>query len=127
MSKMLAYDLILMERVAHNNDRNGPLELQYAASPEKFCQGLEKSGILSDIARTMVEDAGKFQRFVDTAVGNRTMVNEEGGAVVMNLHQLTEMVIIEAGQQAKEQQAPQAQQSLENQPKEPELNVPGMN
>ena len=127
MSKMLAYDLILKERAANHNDKNGPLEQQYAASPEKFCQGLEKSGILSDIARTMVEDAGKFQRFVDTAVGNRTMVNEEGGAVVMNLHQLTEMVIIEAGQQAKEEQALQAQQNLENQPKEPELNVPGMN
>ena len=127
MSKMLAYDLILMERVANQNAKNGPLEQQYAASPEKFCQGLEKSGILSDIARTMVEDAGKFQRFVDTAVGNRTMVNDEGGAVVMNLHQLTEMVIIEAGQHAKEQQVPQEQQNLENQPKEPEINVPGMN
>jgi hypothetical protein len=37
------------------------------------------------------------------------------------------MVITEAGQHAKEQQVPQAQQNLENQPKEPELNVPGMN
>ena len=126
MSKMLAYDLILMERAANHNDKNGPLEQQYAANPEKFCQGLEKSGILSDIARTMVEDAGKFQRFVDTAVGNRTMVNEEGGAEVMNLHQLTEMVLTEATQHAKEQQAPQVQQNLENQPKEPEINVPGM-
>lgn len=126
MSKMLAYDLILMERAANHNDKNGPLEQQYAADPEKFCQGLEKSGILSDIARTMVEDAGKFQRFVDTAVGNRTMVNEEGKEVVMNLRQLTEMVLTEATQHTKEQQAPQAQQNLENQPKEPEINGPGM-
>lgn len=126
MSRMLAYDLILTERVANNNDKNGPLEQQYAASPEKFCQGLEKSGILSDIARTMVEDAGKFQRFVDTAIGNRTMLDGEGKEVEMNLRQLTEMVLTEATQHAKEQQAPQAQQNLENQPKELEINGPGL-
>ena len=124
MSKMLAYDLIMRERVSNGNEKGGRIEQQYLADPDQFCKGLEQSKTLQDIAATMVGDEGKFERFVQTAVLGRTITNEKGEKETVDLQKLTALVLTEQAQQAAnsqpemQMQAPQ-QQGLQNQAVEP--------
>lgn len=70
VAKMVAFDLIMRERVAQKGT-GGPIEQAYLAKPDVFCSILAKTDALQSIAKNM--NVAGMQRFLESAVENKVM------------------------------------------------------
>ena len=70
VAKMVAFDLIMRERVAQKGT-GGPIEKAYLAKPDVFCSTLAKTDALQSIAKNM--NVASMQRFLESAVENKVM------------------------------------------------------
>ena len=69
LAKMVAFDLIMRERLINGGKKGGDIERAYNAQPLQFCKKLEQTQALQNAAGNM--DAAGFQKLLDSAVSNK--------------------------------------------------------
>lgn len=69
LAKMVAFDLIMRERLINGGRQGGDIERAYNAQPQQFCKKLEQTQALQNAAGNM--DAAGFQKLLDSAVSNK--------------------------------------------------------
>ena len=69
LAKMVAFDLIMRERLVNGGKQGGDIERAYIARPQQFCKKLEQTQALQNAAGNM--DAAGFQKLLDSAVSNK--------------------------------------------------------
>ena len=109
---MVAFDLVMRERTLIKTGEAGPIETRYLEAPEKFIGGLEQSKALQNLANSM--DSNDYLSLIKLSCTS-------------GIQHVTDKILQDLGQAQKGQQAPQAQQAMENQPKEiepPAMEVP---
>ena len=68
LAKMVAFDLIMRERVSNDGNPGGSIESAYKKQPDLFCKKLEETASLKNLAGNM--DVEGFQKFLDSAISN---------------------------------------------------------
>ena len=69
LAKMVAFDLIMRERLINGGKKGGDIERAYNAQPHQFCKKLEQTQALQNAAGNM--DAAGFQKLLGWAVSNK--------------------------------------------------------